>query len=371
MRTSDLYEVLGVSKGASQDEIKSAYRRLARQHHPDVNPNNPEAEEQFKEIANAYNILSDPDKRARYDQFGTVDDMPQDPFFAGSASITDIFDMFFGGMGGGGGRVSTAQNGADLQVHVELELKDVLTETQREVRIRRSVECPDCHGTGAEGGAEPERCEQCGGSGVISRVQQTFLGSVRTQTTCPVCGGTGAIIKNPCHTCKGRKQVAEDTNLTVTIPSGVETGVSMRVPGKGNEGIGGGRPGDLYVGITVKEDPRFERDGQDLHTAIDVSYAQAALGDELTIEGLDGSYELNLPGGTQPNEVLTIKGAGVPKLRSERRGNIYAHVRVNVPKQLNEKQKELIVQLAEASGEPIPKGEKNAGLLGGLFKKKR
>jgi molecular chaperone DnaJ len=366
----DLYEILGVSRGATQDEIKTAYRRLARQYHPDVNPNNPEAEEQFKEIGSAYNVLSDSDKRARYDQTGSVDDMPQDPFMSGSMAINDIFDMFFGGMGGQTRGPRTAANGEDLQVRLSLTLKDILEQAERPIKVNRRVGCPTCHGTGAEGGAQPEKCQQCGGSGVVGRMQQTFIGTVRTQTTCPVCQGAGVIIKNPCSTCKGSKRIAESTTLNVTIPPGVDDGSTMRVPGQGNEGIGGGRPGDLYVAITVEDDRRFEREGQDLHSEFDITYAQAALGDEISVEGIDETYAVDLPHGTQPDDVLTVRNGGLPPLHGGRRGSLFVHVRVAVPKKLSDEQKDLILKLAQAGGEAIPQGDKG-GLLGGLFKKKR
>jgi len=370
LTTRDLYEVLGVTHGASQDEIKSAYRRLARQHHPDVNPNDPTAEEKFKEIGYAYNILSDPEKRSRYDQFGIVEDMPQDPFFAGSASVMDIFDMFFGGMQGatrGGGR--RGQNGADLQTRVEISLEEVVTGAHRDITVSRMKACSECHGSGSEGGVAPETCPQCGGAGVMTRMQNTFIGTVRTSVTCPTCGGTGAVITKPCPKCKGRKQIGEKATIGVDIPAGVESGTSMQVTGEGNEGLDGGRSGDLYVGIIVKDDSRFERDRQDLHTRVDVTFAQASLGDEITIQGVGEEHKVELPSGVQPGEMLSIKGGGLPPLHGGRRGTLYAHVNVVIPKKLNEQQRELIVKLADAGGEPIPKGDKAGGVLG-LFKKK-
>ena len=368
MTARDPYEVLGVARAASQDEIKTAYRRLAREHHPDVNPNNPEAEEKFKEIGTAYNILSDPDKRARFDQFGTVDEMPQDPFFNGSMAINDIFDMFFGSMGGGNARSRSAFNGSDIQTRVELELKDVLHGVDREVSVARQIQCSDCNGTGVEGGGPPESCQQCGGVGAVSRIQQTFIGQVRTQTTCPVCGGAGTIIKNPCHGCRGKRLVPQKATLKVTIPAGVENGTSLRLTGKGNEGIGGGRPGDLYVGLVVHDDSRFERDGNELHTSVDITYAQAALGDELLVEGLDENYAVDLPTTSQPDQVLTVRNAGLPHLHGGRRGNMYVHVNLVVPGKLNDEQRELLIKLAEAGGEPIPKGEKG-GILAACSKR--
>ena len=369
MTTRDLYEVLGVPRGAGQDEIKSAYRRLARQHHPDVNPNDPSAEEKFKEIGHAYNVLSDPEKRARYDQFGIVEDMPQDPFFAGSASFTDIFDMFFGGMAGARPGRRVGQNGSDLQTRVELSLEEVVLGAHRDVTVSRMIACPECHGSGSEGGVAPETCSQCGGAGVMTRMQNTFIGTVRTSVTCPTCGGIGAVITKPCPKCKGRKQIGEKATIGVDIPAGVESGTSMQVTGEGNEGLDGGRSGDLYVGIVVKDDPRFERDRQDLHTRVDVTFAQASLGDEVVIAGVGEEHKVDLPAGVQPGEMLSIKGGGLPPLHGGRRGTLYAHVNVQVPQKLNDEQKGLIVKLAEASGEPIPKGEKGGGVLG-LFKKK-
>jgi molecular chaperone DnaJ len=369
MTTRDLYEVLEVTRTATQEEIKASYRRLARTYHPDVNPDNPQAEDQFKEIGHAYNILSDPEKRQRYDQTGSVDDAPQDPFFQGSGAINDIFDMFFGG-GGGGGQRRVGQNGEDLQVRIELQLKDVLDSVDKEMSVNRQATCPDCHGNGVEGGGQPEKCQQCGGQGVVTRMQQTFIGTVRTQTACPVCQGQGTIISNPCHTCKGRKRVPEKANLTVTIPAGVEDGSTMRVNGKGNDGIGAGRAGDLYVQIKVRDVNGLERDGQDLHKTVDVTFAQASLGDELQILGLDETYTVDLPTGCQPNDILTVSKGGLPPLHGGRRGYLYCHVNLVVPKKLNDAQRESIIKLAEAGGEQVPKGHKD-GILSGLFKKKR
>lgn len=371
MPTTDLYEVLGVSRDASPEDIKSTYRRLARKYHPDVNPGDPSAEEKFKEIGQAYNVLSDPDKRAQYDRFGTVEDVPQDPFFQGSASFTDIFDMFFGGMGGqvGGGRRSTAMRGEDLETRVRITLKEVITGVDKEVTITRMATCGECTGTGVEGGGQAETCQQCGGQGVVARVQNTFIGQVRTTTNCPVCSGTGKIIRNPCHKCKGRRLVPEKSTLTVSIPPGVMSGATMQVTGSGGDGIDGGRPGDLYVGIQVEDDSRFEREGQELHTEALITFAQASIGDEITVEGVDESYTVEIDPGTQPGHVAAVKNGGLPPLHGGRRGDLYVHLQVKVPKKLDEKQKTLLQQFAEASGEPVPQGK--SGLLGGLFKKKK
>lgn len=369
----DLYDLLGVSRTASADELKSAYRKLARQYHPDVNPNNPQAEEKFKEISTAYAVLSDPEKRAQYDRFGTTEDMPQDPFFqGGGGNFGDIFDMFFGGMGGQRqGRRSPRQDGGDLETRIELTLGEVITGTERTLSFQRLTQCQECRGSGAEGGSKPETCSQCQGSGVVTRVQNTFLGQMRTQTTCGRCNGTGEVISSPCKQCRGRKQVATAASVDVKIPPGVESGAVVHLPGEGHEGIAGGRPGDLYVALQVAHDARFEREGLHLHHEAELTFAQAALGDEVVIEGVDGEHDLSIPPGTQPGDVLAIRGAGLPPLHGGKRGDLYVHTNIAVPKRLNDAQRQAILDLAEASGEPIPKGDTGGGLLGGLFKKKK
>lgn len=367
----DLYEILGVSRSASGDELKSAYRKLARQYHPDVNPNNPEAEEKFKEVSTAYAVLSDPEKRAQYDRFGTTEEMPQDPFFQGGGNISDIFDVFFGGMGGQrGGRRSPRQDGGDVEARIELSLGEVITGTERELSFQRLVQCDDCRGTGAEGGAKPETCPQCNGSGAVNRIQNTFLGQVRTQTICNRCNGTGEVISNPCKTCRGRKQVTRPASVNVKVPPGVESGAMVQMQGEGHEGIAGGRPGDLYVPLTVTPDERFEREGLHLHTDLHLTFAQAALGDGVAIEGVDGDHDLDVPPGTQPGDVLAVRGAGLPPLHGGKRGDLYVHTTVTVPKRLNDAQRTAILELAEAGGESLPKGDAGGGILG-LFKKKR
>ncbi len=371
----DLYEILGVSRSATADELKSAYRKLARQYHPDVNPNNPEAEEKFKEISTAYGVLSDTEKRAQYDRFGTTDEQ-QGPFFQGGTAgggFGDIFDMFFGqGAGGGGGRRrSSRQDGADLEARIELDLAEVITGTERDLSFQRLIACASCKGSGAEGGAKPETCPQCQGQGVVGRVQNTFLGQVRTQTTCTKCNGSGEIVSNPCKACKGRKQVANAATVKVKIPPGVEAGSMVHLPGNGHEGIAGGRSGDLYVGLQIKDDDRFERDGQHLHTEVELSFAQAAVGDLITVEGVDADHDLDVPPGTQPGDVLAVRSAGLPPLHGGKRGDLYVHTTVVVPKRLNDAQRQAILDLAEAGGERVPKGGAGGGLLGGLFKKKK
>jgi molecular chaperone DnaJ len=372
MAKRDPYEVLGVARGASADDIKSAYRRLARRYHPDVNPNDPTAEEKFKEVGEANSILSDPERRARFDQYGTTDETPNDPFGGMGGGVSDLFDMFFGGMGQqSGGRRRQGRDGQDIQSQVELTLKEVITGYETEIEIDRDAECASCHGTGAEGGKQPETCATCRGQGVVSAVRNTFIGQVRTQTTCPTCAGQGTIIKDPCKTCRGVGLTSESAKVALKIPPGVDDGATMHLPGQGGEGTGAGRPGDLYVVLRVKADKRFERRGQTLYTGVDLTFAQASLGDQLEIQGVDEVLPLHIDSGTQPGTQNVIKGAGLPPLHGGRRGDLVVEARVKVPTKLNEAQAKLIKELAEVSGEPIPKGDEKSGFLGGLFSKKK
>ncbi|MEQ1935926.1 MAG: molecular chaperone DnaJ [Fimbriimonadaceae bacterium] len=370
---TDLYSILGVSREASADEIKAAYRKLARQYHPDVNPDDPSAEEKFKEIGSAYAVLSDPDKRAQYDRFGTTEEMPQDFFQGGGgAGFGDIFDMFFGGANGGrGGSRRQGWNGGDIETYVNVSLEEVLTGADRQVKVRRNVVCDSCEGTGGEGGAKPETCAECKGQGSTWRVVSTFLGQVRTQTPCGTCGGTGETIKSPCNKCRGKKQIVSDVMISTKIPVGIENGATIQMTGKGHEGLGGGHPGDLYVGLSITADKRFEREGKNLYTSAEITFAQATIGDTVVIEGLDGDYDLEIPHGTQPGEILAVRGAGLPPLHGGKRGDIFTQIKVRVPKKLSEGQKVAVIELAQAFDEPIPKGTESGGLLGGLFKKKK
>jgi molecular chaperone DnaJ len=371
MAKRDPYEVLGIARGASADDLKSAYRRLARRYHPDVNPNDPEAEDKFKEVGEAYSILSDPDRRLRFDQYGVTDDQPTDPF-GGMGGVSDLFDMFFGGMGQqSAGRRRQGRDGQDIQAQVELTLKEVITGLEREITVERDTECSFCHGTGAEGGKQPETCTTCRGQGVITSVRNTFIGQVRTQTACPTCGGQGTIVKDPCRHCKGIGVTSEAAKVGLKIPPGVDDGATMHLPGQGGEGTGAGRPGDLYVVLRVKADKRFERRGQTLVTGVNLTFAQASLGDHFDIEGVDEVLPLNIESGTQPGTQIVIKGAGLPPLHGGRRGDLVVEARVKVPSKLNEAQVKLIKELAEVSGEPIPKGDEKSGFLGGLFSKKK
>lgn len=371
MTKRDPYEVLGVSKNATPEEIKSAYRRLARRHHPDVNQGDPSAEERFKEVGEAYSVLSDPDRRARFDRFGTTDDQPQDPF-QGGAGFGDLFDIFFGGAAAGGGRrAGFVRNGEDLRYDMQVTLLDVLHGTQREITFERKAECDACGGKGTEGGKPRETCEHCKGQGVIGAVRNTFIGQVRTSTTCPVCHGEGSIVKDPCKVCHGKTLVEETAKVSINVPPGFEEGATIHVPGQGNDGVGGGRPGDLYVVLNLERDRRFERKGQSLYTTLNLSFAQAALGDTIEIDGLEGPETLQVAAGTQPGTRIPIKGAGLPPLHGGRRGDLVVHANVLVPKKLSEAQVKLIKEFAELSGETVPVGEEKGGLLGSLFGKKK
>jgi molecular chaperone DnaJ len=371
MTKRDPYEVLGVGRTASADEVKSAYRRLARRYHPDVNPNDPTAEDKFKEVGSAYAVLSDPQKRARFDQYGTTEDAPQDPFQGGAGNFQDLFEMFFSGMGGNQGRPRRGRDGEDIRADVELTLKEVLSGTQRDISVNRMAECSHCHGMGTEGGGAPDTCPTCRGQGMVGSVRNTFLGQVRTSSPCPTCNGTGIQIKNPCRKCHGRMVVAETATVSVNIPPGVETGATMQVPGQGSDGVGEGHQGDLYVVLHVQDDKRFERRGQTLIAQLNVSFAQAALGDHLTIDGVDETVDIHINAGTQPGTLITARGMGLPPLHGGRRGDLVAQVQVRVPTKLSEAEAKLIRELAEISGDGVPKGEDRGGLLGGLFGKKK
>lgn len=369
MAQRDPYAVLGVSRNATADEIKSAYRKLARQFHPDVNPGNAEAEEKFKELGNAYSILSDPAKREQFDRFGQVSDQPQDPFNQ-AGGFGDLFDMFFGAAGGSGGgrKPSRAREGEDIRADVSLTLLDVLTGKKMEIEVERASECSVCRGNGTEGGAQPESCTTCNGMGVVAQVRNTFIGQVRTQTACPTCRGEGFLIKNPCKNCRGNGVTMETAVVQIEVPPGVETGATMQIPGQGGDGIRGGRSGDLYVVLHVKDDERYERDGQHLHTVLDISFAQACLGDEISIEGIEDSYKITVPAGSQPGSHVTVRAAGLPPLHGGRRGDLICQFNIEVPTNLSDAEVKLIREFAELRGEKAPKSK--GGLLGNLFGKK-
>lgn len=375
MARRDPYETLGVSRGASPEEVKSAYRRLARRYHPDVNPDDPSAEEKFKEVGEAYAVLSDPEKRQRFDRTGSMDEQQGGADFFGGAGgaggFGDLFDMFFGAAGGAGGTARKGRDGDDIKIDLQLTLTDVLKGVEREVDVDRLAECDKCHGNGTKDGNPAPSCPTCKGAGVVATVRNTFIGQVRTNATCPTCRGEGALIADKCEKCDGRRVVPKKERVKLSVPPGFDTGAMMHLPGQGNDGWGLGRPGDLYVVLSVADDARFDRHGQTLFTTLELSFAQAALGDHVEIDGLDAPVEIEIAPGTQPGTRIPVKNAGLPPLHGGRRGELVVNATVKVPSSLSEAEAKLVRELAELRGERIPKGPDKGGLLGGLFGKKR
>ncbi len=347
MNRRDYYEILEVSRTANDREIKTAYRRLAVQFHPDKNPGDSAAEDRFKEAAEAYAVLSDAEKRQRYDQFGHdgVRNSGGGGFDPGFTNIEDIFDMFGfgGGFGGSRSRGSSVQRGADLRYDYEVTLEEAAFGTDAKIEIPRLEKCEECEGSGAEKGTEPETCTVCSGSGQ-TRFQQGFFSVMRT---CSACGGSGNIIKHPCDNCSGQGRIQKNKELELKIPAGVDTGSRLRIAGEGEAGANGGPSGDLYVVVIVKEHENFERQGANLYTTQPVSFTQAALGAEVNVKTLDGTETLKIPAGTQTESVFRIKGHGVPNLSGGGKGDLYVAVSLVTPKNLTRDQRKLLEQLAE------------------------
>ena len=347
----DYYEILGVGRDADETQIKKAFRKLARELHPDVSKED-NAEARFKEVAEAYEILSDPERRATYDRYGyeclrSGGYNPTD--FGAFGGLSDILDAFFGGGGGGifGGGRGGPRGGGDVAATVELELADVAQDAQVEVEFEAVERCAKCHGNGAEPGTPIKTCDRCGGAGRLQGVTRTPFGQVVRQVECDVCHGDGRVPEEPCDRCDGRGRTLEDKTLKIDVPAGIENGQRIRLSGHGHAGESGAPNGDLYVQVRVREDPRFMRDGSDLVTALDVPAPLAALGDTFTVDTLDGPEELEVEAGTQPGDVLTLRGRGMPALRGRgRRGDLRVVVNVVIPRRLNREQKELLQQLA-------------------------
>ena len=353
---ADYYELLGVSRGASEGEIKKSFRRLARELHPDVNAHDPEAEDKFKQAAEAYEVLSDPERRRIYDRFGHegLRSGGYSPNFEAFGSFGDIFDAFFGGgevFGFGGGRRGGAIQGGDVAVAVEVSLADVATGTSVDVSYDAVTACERCHGNRAEPGTPIETCERCGGSGQLRAVSRTPFGQMVRATACDVCAGEGKVARTPCTACRGRGRTAARRRLAVDIPAGIDDGQRVRLAGRGHAGEGGGPAGDLYVLVRVREDERFLRDGSDLVTVVDVPAPAAALGTRVEVPTLDGSVEIDLPAGTQPGDSVRLDGRGLPTLRRGPAGDLRVVVNVVVPRRLTAQQRELLERLMDSLGE--------------------
>jgi molecular chaperone DnaJ len=343
----DPYEVLGVARDASEQDVKKSFRRLARELHPDVNAHDPQAEEKFKEAAEAYEILSDPERRATYDRYGHegLRSGGYAPNFDAFGSIGDLFDAFFGGASPFGGRAAGPAQGGDVAVTVAIDLRQAAWGTSEEVSFEAIERCEHCRGNGAEPGTPIETCKRCGGAGQLQAVTRTPFGQMMRTVACDVCHGDGRTAKQPCRECRGRGRRAAKRKLTVDVPAGIADGQRIRLSGKGHAGEASAPAGDLYVLVRVRGDERFVREGDDLITALDVSAPLATIGATLEVPTLDGSSSLRIDAGTQPGKVLTVRGQGMPNLRNGRRGDLRVVVNVVVPRRLSTEQRELVERL--------------------------
>ena len=360
----DYYEVLGVNKGASDDEIKKAYRKMAKEYHPDLHPGDKVAEAKFKEVGEAYEVLSDPQKKSRYDQFGHAG---VDPNFGGGpgaggwggvdvdfGDIGDIFSSIFGGGFGGGTRrqnPNAPRQGSDVGASVFISFEEAAKGCKKKVKVERVTTCSDCSGSGARRGTSPTTCPVCGGSGMVNHQQRTPFGVMQTQSPCSRCQGRGRIIENPCPTCSGQGRVRKSGEVGINIPAGIDDGQVITIPGHGNAGQNGGPAGDLQVQVTVRPHPLFERDGFNIWYELPITYAQAALGAEVEIPTLDGKIPYTIKDGTQPGDVLRVRGKGIPHLRGRGTGDLLLKIVVEVPKNLSKEQKKLLKDFDAATGD--------------------
>ncbi|MBQ7169950.1 MAG: molecular chaperone DnaJ [Synergistaceae bacterium] len=369
----DLYSILEVSRDASPADIKKAYRKLVHKYHPDSNPGDKEAEEKFKKINAAYSVLNDPEKRARYDQFGTADGNSGNPFGGmGGADLGDLFgDIFAQAFGGGFGgfgssrrqSANSPRQGDDIEQVVHVTLLEAMKGATRDIDVMKYETCQHCTGTGAKPGTKAETCSRCHGQGSVRQRQQTMFGIFESVSTCPDCHGTGKFIREKCDECKGTGHVRKKHTLEVKIPPGVATNMRIRVPEAGEAGVNGGPPGDLYLVVDVEINPDFERDGADLHTTLILTYPQAVLGTEAEITTIDGTKEkLTVPAGTQHGQVLKVKGKGMPRVNSKAVGDLYVHVYIEIPKKLTDRQREIIRSLADEMKAPV--SDDDSGILG-------
>ena len=355
----DYYEVLGLQKGASDDEIKKAFRKMAMKYHPDRNPGDKEAEEKFKEVNEAYAVLSDPDKKNKYDRFGHAGVDPNAGFggaggfggFGGAGGFDDIFDIFGNMFGGGGGYSQSRRNGprkgSDLQQSITITFEEAAFGTKKQIHLNKYVECETCKGTGAAPGTSKKTCDKCGGTGQIKTSQKTPFGTFQSASPCDKCGGTGQINESPCKDCGGTGRVRKSVTISVDIPAGVDNDSVVSIRGQGEPGINGGPAGDLYIVVRVKPLKMFRRKGNDLWLDMPISFDQAALGAEITVPTLDGKVSYKVPAGTQPDTVFRLKGKGVPSVKTGRKGDLYVKVILEIPTKLNGKQKKAIEAMAK------------------------
>ena len=378
----DYYEVLGLQKGASEDEIKKAFRQMAKKYHPDLHPDDKEAEARFKEINEAYEVLSDSDKRAKYDQFGFAGVDPSYSAGAGAGGfgggfggfggidldLGDIFGSIFGGGGGRSRNRNAPRKGDRVVTGVSITFEEAAFGCEKEISVSRIEKCADCSGTGCQPGTTAETCSNCHGTGTVTTQQRTPFGVMQSSSDCPKCGGTGRIIHQPCTTCRGAGLVRRNKKITVNIPAGIDDGQSISLRGQGSAGVNGGENGDLYITVSVQEHEFFERDGTAVLCEIPISIVQASLGAEVEVPTLDGKVKYNVPEGTQSGAVFRLKGKGIPSLRGGARGDQYVTVRVEIPKGLTAQQKDLLRQLGESMGE---KPKAAGGVFGSKRKKKK
>ena len=371
----DYYEVLGVDKSATQDELKKAYRKIAKENHPDQHPGDKACEERFKEANEAYEILSDPDKRQKYDQFGHAAFDPSAGYGAGGFGGFGGFDDIFGGGGfgdifssifGGGAQTrnpNAPRRGADVRATLNISFEEAAFGCEKEVTAPRIETCPDCKGTGCAPGTTAETCPDCHGSGTVRTTQRTPFGMAQSTGPCQKCRGSGKIIHQPCKTCRGMGKIRRNHKLSVKVPAGIDDGQAIPIPGCGNAGSNGGPAGDLLVGVTVRPHPIFEREGTAVYMEQEISYAQATLGAEVEVPTLDGKVKLSIPEGTQPGTTFRMRGRGIPSLRGGGRGDQFVSVKLAVPRGLTGSQKELLRQFAASMGEDMSRG--------GIFGKKK
>jgi molecular chaperone DnaJ len=358
MAKRDYYEILGVSKGAVESEIKKAYRKIALKYHPDKNPDNKEAEEKFKEAAEAYEVLSNPDKRARYDRFGHAGVDGQGGFSGGGGmNMDDIFRQFgdiFGDSGSpfesffGGGRTrgqGTGERGSNLRIRVSLSLEEIANGVTKKIKVKKKIRCQTCKGSGAKDAGSVQTCNTCRGSGYVRQVRSTFLGQMQTTTACPTCGGKGQTITSPCGTCQGKGITSGEELIEIEIPAGVEAGMQLSMRGKGNAGPNGGPNGDLLISIDEKEHKELQRDGQNLIYEMFLNFADAALGTSVEVPTLDGKVKIKVPAGTQSGKIFRLKGKGLPSVQSYGHGDELIHVTIWTPKKLTDEEKAMLQKM--------------------------